>query len=328
MTAFIQLALGGVLLYFGAEWLVRGAARLAASFGMPQVLVGLTVVAYGTSAPELVVGLGAGFAGQSGIALGNAVGSNIANLGLILGLTALIAPCAVDPAIIRREVPVLIATSLLVPLALWDGRIARWEGVALLVLAFGYTVHMVRTTRRNAMPAASSTSAEAVADIASAASGTEPDDHAPGARRRAALLAITGLVLLVAGGKVFVDGAVGIARLLGLSERLIGLTIVAVGTSLPELATSLIAARRGHAGIAVGNVVGSNIFNVLLILGASSLPHPIEANLASLRADIAFLIGMTLLGALTMITDRRVSRTEGGLLVLGYLVFLAALAAA
>jgi cation:H+ antiporter len=316
---------GLALLYFGAEWLVGGAARLAASFGVRPLIVGLTVVAYGTSSPELVVGIGAAARGQGDIALGNVVGSNIANIGLILAVAALIRPPAIDLTLRRREVPVLLVTAGLVPITLLDGSVEAWEGATLLVLGALYTAWMARTSRdANAKQAARDDAEEMAAAADRAALGAVP------ARGRLRLLGIiaAGLALLVGGGHLLVEGAVGIARTLGMSDRLIGLTLIAVGTSLPELATSVIAAVRGHSDIAVGNVVGSNIFNVLLILGASGLVGTIHAPLHTLRLDLVALGAMTVLAAIVIATRRRVSRLEATLLLLGYVAFLFALIAA
>lgn len=312
-----QLAIGLALLYFGAEWLVGGAAGLARSFGIRQLVIGLTVVAYGTSSPELVVGISAGLRDQGAIALGNVVGSNIANLGLILGICALIRAPRVDPQIVAREVPVLLVTTGLVPLVLLDGRISTVEACALLVLAVGYTAWMIITSRRG-----STVQAEEVAADAARASGLAPSHS----RSRLALLTLAGLGGLIAGGHLLVSGAVGVARVAGLSDQVIGLTIVAVGTSLPELATSAIAAIRGHGDIAVGNVVGSNIFNVLLILGASGLTGSIHAPLGSVGVELVALAAMTLIATVAMATRRTVGRLEATVMLLGYVGFLSALA--
>ena len=314
----IGMLVGGlVLLYFGAEWLVAGAARLAESFGVAPLVIGLTVVAYGTSAPELVVGIGAGLRGQGDIALGNVIGSNIANLGLILAVAALITPPRIDPSLRGREAAVLILSTASVPLLLLDGEVQWWEGLGLLGAALGYTIWMVATAR-----------GKSPVDLAVVAGAAERAGlaGAPPGRLRQAGLALVGLALLIAGGHLLVDGAVGLARQFGMSERLIGLTIVAVGTSIPELATSVIAAIRGHSDIAVGNVVGSNIFNVLLILGASSMAGSIHATPAELALDLGVLGGMTAIAALVIRTRARVSRLEGTLLLLGYVAFLSSLA--
>ncbi|MEZ4369028.1 MAG: calcium/sodium antiporter [Kofleriaceae bacterium] len=310
-----SIVLGLVLLYFGAGWLVGGAAGLASSFGLRPLIVGLTVVAYGTSSPELVVGIGAALGDQGAIALGNVVGSNIANLGLILGVSALIRPAPVDRALRLRELPVLVLATALVPVTLLDGEISRLEAAALLGLAIGYTTLMVLGARRGG--------AEVAAEVASEAAAATA---IPPPRRRSvlALLVVVGMALLIVGGELLVGGAVGVARKAGMSDRLIGLTIIAVGTSVPELATSIIAAVRGHGAIAVGNVIGSNIFNVLLILGASGATRALAADPSALLLDLASLGGFTVVGVAMMITGSRVSRAEGGLLLAGYVTFLVA----
>jgi len=310
------LIVGLVLLYFGAEWLVAGAAGLARAAGMRPLIVGLTVVAFGTSAPELVVSISASLENQGALALGNVVGSNIANLGLILGMTALIMPPHVDRQVLRREVPVLLAVTSLVPLTLIDGTLERWESVALIATAIGYTAWMVRSARVGS-----------VSDAANIESAAEQAAGVPHTLSRGAMVLrlVVGLAFLVGGGKLLVDGAVGIARLAGMSEHTIGLTIVAVGTSLPELATSLIAASRGHSDIAVGNVIGSNIFNVLLIAGTAGAISPIDASLGALAVDMVALGGLTAFGCVAMVTGRRVGRFEGAVLILGYVAFVIAL---
>jgi cation:H+ antiporter len=320
------LLVGGVvLLYFGAEWLVRGAAGLAAKLRVRPLIIGLTVVAYGTSAPELVVGIGAALTGRGGIAFGNAIGSNIANIGLILGVTALIAPPKVDGSLVRRELPVMIASALAVPLLLLDGRISRVEGAGLLLATVLYTVATVRGSRTAALSTdEAALEAAEVAEEARAAVGA-PQTHSIG---RLLAIAVLGLAVLLVGGHFLVDGASATARSLGVSERLIGLTIVAVGTSVPELATSLIAARRGHSEIALGNVVGSNIFNVLLILGASGAVKPLEASLGDSRVEVGGLIVMTAAALFVMRGERKIARREGAVLLLLYVVFLVAVAVA
>jgi cation:H+ antiporter len=311
----VQLLLGFGLLYFGAEWLVAGAAGLARSLGIRPLVIGLTVVAYGTSSPELVVGISAGIRDQGAIALGNVIGSNIANIGLILAVCALIRAPRVDRQIVVRELPVLIVATSLVVVVLLDGVLSGAEAIGLLACAVGYSVWMIRTSRRGSV-------AEAAAVEADAASATGLDSEQPRSRRMLVISTIAGLGVLVAGGHFLVEGAIGIAREAGMSDQLIGLTIVAVGTSLPELATSVIAALRGHGDIAVGNVVGSNIFNVLLILGASGLAGRVESPLSELVVEIVALGVMTGLAALAMATRRTVGRLEALLLLGGYIAFL------
>ncbi|UJR83002.1 calcium/sodium antiporter [Sandaracinus amylolyticus] len=313
----LRIAGGLTLLYFGAEWLVGGAARLGRSLGVSTILIGLTVVAYGTSAPEVVVGVQAAASGRPAIALGNVIGSNIANLGLILGATALVSPPRVDRVIPRREARLLVVSALALPLLLIDGDVSRWEGAALLIVAVGYTLWMIRTSRPDAGEARET--AEVTADAADAAGAAETSGAA---RAKLGGLVVLGLVALVIGGSVFVDGAAGLARTVGMSERLVGLTIVAIGTSLPELATSLMAARKGHSDIAVGNVVGSNIFNVLLCLGAAALVGHVGAPFETVRSDVVVLVGTTLMAAAMMRTARTITRAEGAVLVAAYAAYL------
>jgi cation:H+ antiporter len=313
MTGWFLLLLGGVLLYFGAEWLVRGAAGLALSLKIRPIIVGLTVVAYGTSAPELIVGITAALEKKGALALGNSIGSNIANLGLILGLTALVAATRVDGSLIRRELPFLFASTLAVPLLLLDGELSRVDGGIFLTLTILYTAWTVKgSVARETL--------EEIADVADAAGAPAVES-----RGMLAVTALVGLALLMGGGKLFVDGAVQVAQALGMSERLIGLTIVAVGTSVPELAASLVAAVRGHGSIAVGNVVGSNIFNVLLILGAAAAIHPIEIPLGAIRYDLYFYVGITLFGIFILRRARTIHRVEAVLLLLTYVAFIAGL---
>lgn len=312
-----QLVLGLALLYFGAEWLVGGAAGLARSYGIRQLIIGLTVVAYGTSSPELVVGISAGLRDQGAIALGNVIGSNIANLGLILAICALIRAPRVDRQIVVREVPVLFVATGAVPLLLLDAHVSTIEAAGLLAFAVAYTAWMILTSRRGSPQAV-----EEIAEDAAKATGVEP----PRGRRRMAAQTAVGMALLVCGGHLLVTGASGIAKVAGLSDQLIGLTIVAIGTSLPELATSVIAALRGHGDIAVGNVVGSNIFNVLLVLGASGLAGSIRTPIGDLLVEFTALAAMTLIAAVAMATRRTVGRLEAIVMLLGYVLFLSLLA--
>jgi cation:H+ antiporter len=310
---------GGLLLYFGAEWLVAGAAGLARSLGVSTLVIGLTVVAYGTSTPEVIVGMQAAFAGHSDIALANVLGSNIANLGLILGLTAILRPAQIDGTLLRREMPLLVASALVVPFLLLDGRVHRSEGVALMIVAVLYTAWVVHSSRRATGEAVEA--AAVTADSADAAGAPSPR----GGWARLVAIAVGGLAALVVGGQLLVEGAVGLAREIGMSERVVGLTIVAVGTSLPELVTSIIATRRGHTNIAVGNVVGSNIFNVLICLGGASVVGRVGSPLATVALDVGAMIAFTLVGVVMMRSGRTVTRIEGSILVLGYAAFLASL---
>lgn len=308
------LLFGGLILYFGAEWLVKGSAGLAHALGVRPIIIGLTVVAYGTSAPELAVSTAAMLDGSSPIVLGNVIGSNIANMALILGLTALIAPPAVDGQLIRREIPVLCLATMLVPIMLLGGQINRIEAALLLLGAIGFTLYTLFSSSKSGRFDTEAGRGE------TAGEGVSADEEQ--SKVRLLVLTFVGLALLVAGGDFFVAGAKGLAQTMGVSERLIGLTVVAVGTSLPELAASLMAAVRGYSSLAVGNVIGSNIFNILMILGVVGLIHPIHGSLGSLAFDIGAMVGITLLGVLLMRGSRRINRIEGTLLLTSYVTFV------
>ena len=307
---FGLLALGVVALYFGAEWLVHGAAGLARAFGVSPLVVGLTIVSYGTSAPELAVSVVAARGGNPDIALGNVIGSNIANIALILGVTALIAPPRVEGRLIRRELPVLMLTAAAVPVVLIGGLISRLEGGLLVLAALAFSYLTFRWARVGT----------------SAVKQQEPEAVSLGRRAGLFGLSLVGLGVLLVGGNVFVRGAVGLATHFGMSEKTVGLTVVAIGTSLPELAASVVAALRGHSEIAVGNVVGSNIFNVLLILGVTSSIAPIAGSLSAGAFDLTVMIGLTAFSIFVMRRERRVTRVEGGILAATYCTFLTVLA--
>jgi cation:H+ antiporter len=303
LIAWLYVIAGVGALTLGADLLVKGAAGLALGFGVGPLVVGLTVVAFGTSTPELVVGITAALQQKPDIALGNTVGSNLANLGVILGITALIHPPRVDSGLLRRELPVLALSSAVIPLLAWDGTLSRGDGALLLVSGVIYVIWMLRT-----------------------ATGSTPGASVRVGRLKMVALTVTGLVLLIGGGKLFVDGSVAVARTLGMSERLIGLTLVAVGTSLPELATSLFASLRGQSSIAVGNVIGSNIFNVFFILGAAALAHPLDVDVAASGVDWIALGVLTLLSVMAMRSERVLSRVEGAVFVVLYAAFVVHLA--
>jgi cation:H+ antiporter len=320
MYAPLLLVGGGLLLYFGAEWFVGGASRIALSLRIPQVIVGLTVVAYGTSAPEVIVSVQAALAGYGAVALGNVIGSNIANLGLILGLVAVLSPPRVEGSLPRRELPVLLGSTLLLLAVLWDGTLTRLEGYALVASALAYTAFMIVGKRLAALLRFAQRDTAFTLEAVAAAGAPVGSS---GARLGVALgSAAVGLLVLLVGGRLFVDGAVALALELGLSERVVGLTIVSVGTSLPELITSLVALRRGHADLAVGNVLGSNIFNVLLCLGIAIAARPIQASISSQQLELAFLGAMTLLGAWAIRRERLITRVEGGVLLASFVAFI------
>jgi cation:H+ antiporter len=302
------LVLGIVVLYFGAEWLVLGAARLAGSLNVSPMVVGLTVVSFGTSAPELVVGVLAALRGNADLAIGNVVGSNLANIGLILGLTAVVAPLAVQSRVVWREMPVMLLVTLaLYPLS-WDGVLSAGDGVLLLLALVAYLGHVFQSIETES-PAILGEYAEFV---------RASTDGRPVVRIRDVALVVSGCACLVVGGYAIVEGAVGLAAALGISEVVIGLTVVAVGTSLPELATSLVAAARGEADIAVGNVIGSNIFNIAAILGVSSVLEPMAIPAHVLTRELPALLVLCVLLFPLLRSDWRVQRWEGVVLVGAY----------
>jgi cation:H+ antiporter len=309
MMIALLLAAGLAALYFGAEWLVRGSSSLAVRFGVSPLLVGLTVVAYGTSTPELIVSVTAANAGQGAIAVGNVVGSNIFNIGVILGVTALLCPMRVQLQLLRFDIPVMIAVSLLMLFFFRDGYIQFWEAMVFLGLIVVYTVLNIRLARRAGNAAVE---AEFTAGVPRPTSSTGRD----------IFLIVGGLATLILGSRWFVSGAVDLARLLGWSEAVIGLTIVAAGTSLPELASSLIAAWRKQPDIAIGNVVGSNIYNILATLGASgALAAPLAAGGVRLEDTGAMIAFAVLMGFIAW-TGQMLRRWEGALLLGLYGIYL------
>jgi len=309
-TVLALLIVGLILLVVGAELLVRGASRLAAAVGISPLVVGLTVVAFGTSAPELAVSIQSAFSGQADLALGNVLGSNIFNVLFILGLSALITPLVVSQQLVRLDVPVMIGVSVLLLLLSLDGVIARWEGGMLFAGIVAYMLFLIRQSRRATATAASS--AGAVQDA---------DNTMIGSWGRNVALVIGGLVLLVLGSRWLVNGAIELASSLGVSELVIGLTIIAAGTSLPEVATSVLASIRGERDIAVGNVVGSNIFNILAVLGLSGLvaPEGIEVVRSVVVFDIPVMTAVAVACLPIFFSGFVIARWEGALF-LGYYV--------
>jgi cation:H+ antiporter len=301
---------GLAALFVGAEWMVRGAARLARGFGVSALVVGLTVVSFGTSAPELVVSVMAGAAGRSGVALGNVLGSNIVNIGLILGLTALVCPLKVQLRLLVREVPIMIAAALVLWILALDGLYQRWEGVLLLVGFAAFLAFILRAAHQEG--------AEVRAQFARHHNGERPESSR---RWRDVGLIAGGLVGLAVGAHLLVGSATWFGRLFGLSELVIGVTIVSIGTSLPELATSVVAAFRRESDIALGNIVGSNIFNSLSILGVATLVRPIEADPEVILFEIPVMVAFSVALLPLSWTGKRIERWEGGVLVAGYIAF-------
>lgn len=307
--------LGLALLIVGAEGLVRGASRMALGLGISPLVVGLTVVAFGTSAPELAVSIQSALAGSNGtdVALGNVVGSNIANVLLILGISAAITPLVVQQQLIRLDVPLMIGASLLVFVMAMDGVISRIDGLLLFSGIVIYTVFAIHQSRKE--------SAEVQQEYSAEFDAGKPQSLSDWIKNM--LLLVGGLALLVLGARWLVDGAISFARMFGVSELVIGLTIVAIGTSLPEIATSIIAALRGERDIAVGNVVGSNIFNLLSVLGLSSVVAPAGVNVApaALNFDLPVMLAVAVACLPIFFTGRLIARWEGGLFLGYYVVY-------
>ena len=312
MLATIGLLAGGLfLLYIGSEGLVRGGRSLALRLGLTRLVVGLTIIAFGTSSPELVVSIKAALDGSGAISLGNVIGSNICNIGLVLGLSALINPIRVQAQVVRIQTPIMIVVSIILFLLLLDGNLSRWEGLGLFAGIIAYVPFSLFLAKKE--------KGEAVE--------TNLDIHFDSVRKNIwldILIVLACLAVLALGAKFFVSGAVSLAKALGISQAVIGLTIVALGTSLPELATSMVAAARKEGDISVGNVIGSNIFNILAILGISSLLRPIDLNGISL-VDLGVMIILAVLTLPITKSGFVISRREGIILLAiygGYIFYL------
>jgi cation:H+ antiporter len=315
-------AVGFVLLYFGAEYLVKGSSSLARSLGVSPVVIGLTVVAFGTSAPELVVSLISSIKAKSMIAVGNVIGSNICNIALILGLAALCNPIRSDPSVVRRDIPIMLGISVYLFILTINSKLGRLEGVTLftgiiLYTIFNYYISVRERTSSSSSLGISSIEAE-LEEIRYIAS-----------RTKQILYVIGGIIGVVAGAELVVDSAVKIMTILGVSQKFIGLTMVAFGTSLPELATSVVAAMRKEMDISIGNLVGSNVFNIMSVLGAASIvrPIPIPGGFFGSGMWIDYIV-MFLTSLLPLVMMRRtytVSRLDGGILLfcyVGYITYL------
>lgn len=312
--------LGGlVLLVLGAEWLVRGASRIAVGLGLSPLVVGLTIVALGTSSPEIAVSVSAAVAGQGDLAVGNVLGSNIFNTLAILGACALVAPITVAPQLVRFDVPVMAGASLVMLLLSLDGGIDWLDGGLLLAALLAYNAYVVRHARRE--------SRAVRAEYARTFGPPPPRGRAARARAmlRLATLVVAGLALLTLGSRLLVGGASAIAEALGVSRHVIGLTIVSAGTGLPELATSYVATRRGERDIAMGNVVGSNLYNILGVLGLAGLVAPggLVIEPLALRVDMPVVLATAVLCIPPVLVRGRLSRRTGALFLAGYAGYLA-----
>jgi len=302
----LLLLVGLALLVGGAELLVRGGGQLALGLRVPALIVGLTVVAFGTSAPELAVSVSAAWSGSTDAAMANVIGSNIANILLVLGIASLARPLLVDRSLIKRELPALLLLQFLVPVLCFDGQVAFLDGVVLLSVGVLYNLLLVRQALRDR-------SASADLDLPAGSTRWWLD----------LLLLLLGLALLVGGAQIFVASALEIAGWLQISDRFVGLTIIALGTSAPELVTTTIGSFRGEGELAMGNVVGSNILNIALVLGLTAMLHPIVFNDGALWIDLGIACASTLLLLPLCLWTGRISRPVGAILVVVYVGYLA-----
>ena len=303
ITSLTLLILSLVALYIGAGWLVQGSSALALKAKISPLVIGLTIVAFGTSSPELAVSLDAALNGQGDIAIGNIVGSNIFNIGIILGISATICPLQVKKQLLRIDIPVMLIATILLTLLFWNGTLGRTEGFFFLTGIIIYTLFCLFYSRKH---------------------GEGPNlelEEQPKHWAIDMLAIIGGLVVLVFASQLLVNNAVSIAKELGLSEAVIGLTIVAAGTSMPELATSIVAAFKRKTDIAIGNIVGSNLFNILAIAGSCSLIHPIEAKNVN-DIDLLVMLAISALLLPLVKSGQKISRTEGFVLILLYVIYM------
>ncbi|MCH8013756.1 MAG: calcium/sodium antiporter [Candidatus Dadabacteria bacterium] len=306
-VSIILFVVGLIMLFLGGEGLVRGASRLARVLGISPVVIGLTVVAFGTSAPEFVVGLFAALKGASDIVLGNIIGSNISNIGLILGIGAIISPLFIQIRIIKAEVPIMIALSLILyGLAAWSLNLGLLQGVFLFGALIAFTIYSYFGSKKEPKEVE-----EEFGEFVGSGNSV----------RKQVVFIVLGLVALIIGARFVVDSAIFIARVVGISELVISITAVAIGTSLPELSTTIIAAIRKEHDIIVGNIIGSNIFNIG-ILGVISIIHPVTVDSALLRFEFPVMIFFSILVLPLMITGKKVGRVEGISLLVLYAAFI------
>lgn len=302
---FLLVGAGLAMLYFGAEWLVKGSIAISNKLGVSQLVIGLTVVAFGTSTPELAVSISSAMQGFSDVAIGNVVGSNIVNIGAILGISAIISPIMISKSAIRKEMPIMIGISFLLLAIVLDGEIGFVDGGLLVIGIIVFTAYSYHSSKKEA----------------------DKENQVSQALQKnvfskSVILMVIGLVLLTGGSFLTVDNAVSIGTNFGVSELFMGLTVVAIGTSLPELITSVVAAKKGHADLSVGNIVGSNIFNIMAILGISSLISGITVS-EQVLVDIGIMLAFSLVLIPIMRSDFIITRKEGMLLITGYAAYVA-----
>ena len=320
MSTIVLLGGGLLALVAGAELLVRTASRLATSLGVSPIVVGLTVVSIGTSMPELAIGIDAARQGSSGLAVGNIVGTNLVNILLILGLSALIAPIVLERRTLRFDLPAMTLAAVALYVLAFDGTLGRWDGVLLCVGAVAYTWGVLRAGRRDSVAADDGVPPE---------SGPSPGGTGGRPWVLDAVGLLAGIVVIVVGAELLVEGAVDAASSLGVSDAVIGLTVIAIGTSAPELVTTIVSTVRGDRDIALGNLLGSSVYNIALVLGVTVLAAPgdVEVPAEVLEADLLLLVAVALATVPTFLSGRRISRVEGGAFVVayvGYLVWLLA----
>jgi len=301
----LLVSLGLTMLYFGAEWLVRGSINISNRLKISQLVIGLTVVAFGTSAPELAVSVSSAIQGISDVALGNVVGSNIANIGIILGISAVISPIVVSKSTIRKEIPIMIGASLLLLAIIIDGKIDLTDGIILVLGIIGFIIFSYKNSKIES-------------DLEKNQASTVLINTS--IQKSVSLVGI-GLVLLTVGSFFTVDNAVVIAKSLGISELIIGLTLVSIGTSLPELITSVVAARKGHSDLSIGNIIGSNIFNIFAIVGIASVIAGIAVN-EKILLDMIIMIVFSVALIPIMRSGFVISKKEGLLLLSGYAAYI------
>jgi len=306
--ALVYLAVGFVLLIWSADRLIAGASALARNFGISALVVGVTIVGFGTSAPEMVVSALASLEGNPSLAIGNALGSNIANIGLILGLTGLVYPMTVERSATRREIPMLAAVTVLTAILMLDGAFSRIDGIVLFVGLVAFLIAMLlRGRHSDSLDAATEALLSEITETLSV--------------RAAVLWTLVGLIVLPLSAKILVDGAVGLASLMGVSEAVIGLTVVALGTSLPELAAAIASAVRKEDDLCIGNILGSNLFNLLGVLGIAALIHPMVIEPILILRDLPVMAAVFLLLAGMAFLFGKVSRIGAGILLSSYVVY-------
>jgi len=306
IVATLCFSFGLILLYFTAEFLVKGSSNLALSFNLRPLVIGMTVVAFATSMPELMVSLAAVVKQSSALAAGNIIGSNIANIGLILGVAALLAPINISRGVLVREIPIMLLASGVVYLMSLDGQIGRFDGGLLLTGLSFFLGYCIRTSRSNSIP-------EAIF-----ADGKE----FPSTSGRNIMFVMAGIIGLGIGAEIMVRSAVFIALQLGISDLIVGVTVVALGTSLPELAASIVSAWRGEGDMSIGNVIGSNIFNLFFVLGGCALVHPVHIDPGILTHELPLMLVFSVALWLLALRRKQLGRLEGGSLLAGYLGFV------